>query len=115
MGAATLSAHAAVLASLVWLVATAGLQPIAAVMAAALGAAPLMLGIPGLRAGRRYTLQWLAIALVFYLGLGVAETIATQARSPAAIALLLASSTELALLLGGLRSGPPTSPGSAES
>ena len=114
MGAATLSAHAAVLGAVSWLAWTAGFGATATVMATALGAAPLIASIPGLMAGRRYTQQWLAIALVFYLGIAIAETIATRARSPAAIALLLTSSTELALLLKALRSEPPESRGSAE-
>ncbi|HSG65410.1 MAG TPA: DUF2069 domain-containing protein [Gammaproteobacteria bacterium] len=113
--AAILSVHAGAIAGALWLAATAGLGPAAAAIAMVLATAPLLLAIRGLREGSRYTQQWVAIAMVFYVGVGLAETIAAQGRSLAAILLLFCCATELLLLLRSLRSGPRASRGSAES
>jgi hypothetical protein len=67
------------------------------------GLAPLAIGYRGLRAGSRYTLQWLAIAMVFYVGVGLAETVASLGATLAATGLTLTSATELALLLRALK------------
>lgn len=67
------------------------------------GLAPLVIGYRGLRAGSRYTLQWLAIAMVFYVGVGLAETVASLGATLAATGLTLTSAAELALLLSALK------------
>lgn len=107
--------HAGVLLGTLWLAATLGLGPAGALSVAAVGAAPLLAAVPGLRADARYTQQWLTIALVFYVGLGLAETIAAQGSSTAAAVLLFAASAELLLLLRRLRNRGPASRGSTES
>ena len=78
-------------------------MPVATGAALLLSAGPLALGVKGLYTGSRYTQQWLSIALVFYVGLGLVETIASQASSSSAIVLLLTSGVELALLFVTLR------------
>ena len=113
--AAILLAHAGVLIGALWLAATAGLGRAGAAVAMLLAAGPLLLAVRGLRDGARYTRQWIAIAMVLYVGCGLGETLATQARSPAAILLLFCSAAELLLLLRSLRSAPRASRGSAES
>lgn len=112
---ALLTVHAGVLAAAIWLAATAGLGLPGTAFALLLAAGPLLLAVRGLRDGLRYTQQWVALAMVFYVGFGLAETIATQARSPAATLLLFCSIAELLLLLRSLRGAPRAPRGSAES
>ena len=51
---------------------------------------PLLLAIPGLAAGRRYTYQWMSLALAVYAGYGVTEAVANPpARLWASAAVLL--------------------------
>jgi uncharacterized membrane protein len=80
----------------------------------ALGVLPLVMGLPGLVGCRRQSLQWLALALVIYVGLGTVEVIADS--HPAAVAVLLLALLELALILSLTRARPRQSPrGSGES
>lgn len=58
---------------------------------------PLALTLPGLAAGNRNALRWLAVALVLYCGLGSVEAIA--ARTLAAATTFLLALVELALVL----------------
>lgn len=115
MPAALIICHVCVLGAATWFALTLGLGPAGAGAVLLVCVAPLLLGFSGLRAGSRYTQQWLAISMVFYFGVGLAETIASQARSPAAIMLLLAGAIELVMLLGLLRAGSPAFRESAES
>ena len=110
-----LACHCGVLASVVWLTLTLGLGPLAASAALLVLAAPLVAGLKGLRAGSRYTAQWLAIAMVFYFGIGLAETVAAMGTSLAANALLLSGAAELALLLRFLKVAPTAPRESTES
>lgn len=110
-----LAVHSGLIASIAWLALSFDLKAAAAAATAVVCIAPLLLGIRGLRLESRYTQQWVAIALVFYLGVGLAETIASQARSGPAILLLLTSAIELLMLLSVLRSDPRASGESAES
>lgn len=51
---------------------------------------PLLLAVPGLAAGRRYTYQWMSLALAVYAGYGVTEAVANPAaRAWASAAVLL--------------------------
>src|SRR5690606_18396342 len=77
-----------------------------AVLVAA-GAAPLVLAIPGLYRGRRYTFRWLALALVAYAGLAATEVVASLGTSVAASIALLAALIELGLLLSRSGATPP--------
>lgn len=72
-------------------------------------AAPLLLAIPGLRRGKRYTFQWLALVLVVYTGIAVVEVVVSLGRSLPAVAALLAALIELALLYS-LNRLPSTTP-----
>jgi uncharacterized membrane protein len=114
MSAALIASHIGVLGGTMWLALTLGLGPLGSGAALLLGVAPLLLGIRGLRAESRYTQQWTAIAMVFYLGVGLAETVASQGRSLPAIVLLFASAAEFMLLLNLLKSASPTPRESAE-
>lgn len=76
------------------------------------GLGPLLLGVRGLNRSSRYTRQWLSIAMVCYIGIGLAETIASQGHTLPAL-LLLSSTGEFLLLLRALR--PPPSTESRES
>lgn len=60
--------------------------------------APLALGVPGLYAGRLYTYQWMALAMVLFAGGAVVEVVATLGRSVPAGLVLLAALLELAVL-----------------
>lgn len=94
--------HALLLGACAALVASAplGTAPRVALLVAV--AAPLLLAVPGLLAGRRYTLQWLAILLVLYIGGAMVELV-VRGRAAAAVLALLAALAELALLLTTLR------------
>jgi len=67
------------------------------------GTLPLLLAIPGLRLGSIYTYQWLSIVAVLYVGIGLAEMIASLGQSRAAIALTLTSSVLLIALLRAIK------------
>ncbi len=110
-----LGAHLGVLGAVIALVISLGLTYVETGGALLISAGPLVLAVNGLRAGARYTQQWLSIAMVFYVGLGLVETIASQAQSPSAIVLLLTSGVELALLFVMLRRARRASLGSTES
>jgi uncharacterized membrane protein len=69
---------------------------------------PLAVTLPGLLARRRNHLQWLALALVLYAGLGAVEVIAT--RHWANVAVLLFALLELALVLRLTRAPRPPAP-----
>lgn len=105
--------HAAVLATLavLWLVLGAGSA--ATTLGYAALAIPLMLAIPGLARRRRYTLQWLAIYVVVYIGALVVELVASRGAWPAGIALAFAG-LELVLLLSLLRRRGRAAPGVSE-
>lgn len=54
-------------------------------------AAPLLVALPGLLSGRRYTYQWMSLALAVYVGYAVTEAVANPAaRMWASVAVLLA-------------------------
>jgi uncharacterized membrane protein len=110
-----LSFHLSVLGAVAALVTSLDLTFIVTGAAVLIVAGPLALAVRGLCADSRYTQQWLSIAMVFYIGLGLVETIASQAQSLSAIVVLLASGVELALLFVTLRRAPPASRGSTES
>jgi len=76
---------------------------------------PLIFAVKGLMQESTYTQLWLAIAMVFYIGAGLVETIAAQAMALGAVILLLASVLELALLLVALKTARRASRESAES
>lgn len=98
-----LAAHLGVLGAVTALVVSLDLTAVATGAALLIGAGPLVLAIGGLWTLRRYTLQWLSIAAVFYVGLGLVETIASQGESLSAAVLLLTSGIELAALFVTLR------------
>ena len=104
-----LACHLGVAAAIFGLAISADLGAVGAVVLLVAGLAPLLAGLPGLRAGARHTQQWLALAMVFYIGFGIAETVASLGSAAAASALMLASGAELVLLLGALRRGAPAS------
>jgi len=110
-----LTCHLGVAASLCGLTLASGLGSPGTLALLVVGLVPLLAALPGLRAGSRYTQQWLAIAMVFYIGFGMAETVASLGSAVAASALMLASGAELVLLLSALRRGVPASRESAES
>lgn len=107
--------HLVLLGAVIALVTSLDLTIVATGAALLISAGPLVLAAKGLYAGSRYTQQWLSIAMVFYVGLGLVETIASQARSLSAIILLLASGIELSLLFITLRRARPASRGSTGS
>ncbi len=62
-------------------------------------AAPLLIAVPGLLSGRRYTYQWMSLALAVYAGYAVTEAVANPAaRAWASVAVLLASLTFIAVV-----------------
>ena len=64
--------------------------PGASAIVGALLTLPLLLAIPGLAAGRRYTYQWMSLALAVYAGYAVTEAVANPpARAWASAAVLL--------------------------
>jgi len=101
--------HLGVAASVCGLAFSLGIGPAGAIAILVGGLLPLALGYRGLLAGSRYTRQWLAIAMVFYFGIGLAETVASLGATLAASALLFTSGAELALLLRALK-GAATAP-----
>jgi len=106
--------HLGLLGGFIALVISLGLAIVATAAALLIGAGPLVVAIKGIRAGSRYTFQWLSIAMVFYVGLGLVETIASQAQSLGAVIVLLTSGIELALLFVTLRLARQASRESAE-
>jgi hypothetical protein len=109
-----LATHLAVVGAYVWTVFDFGFG-LAGTAVAGVGVIPLLGAVRGLIRGARYTRQWLAIAIVFYFGLGLAETVAAQAQSFGAAALLVGSALELLLLLLALSAAPPAPRESVES
>jgi hypothetical protein len=107
--------HLGVAASVCGLALSLGTGPAGSILILICGLTPLIAGFRGLRAQSRYTQQWLAIAMVFYLGVGLAETVASLGATLAASALLFTSGAELMLLLGALRRPATASRESAES
>ena len=93
-----LIAHVVLLGAVIALVTSLDLTLVVTGAVLLIAAGPLVAAARGLYAGSRYTQQWLSIAMVFYVGFGLVETIASQARSLSAIVLLLASGIELSLL-----------------
>jgi uncharacterized membrane protein len=90
------------------------LDPILRITIVVAALLPLALTLPGLVARRRRQLQWLALALVLYAGLGAVEVIA--GRHPANVAWLLSALLELALVLRLTRAPPlPTPRATGES
>jgi uncharacterized membrane protein len=110
-----IACHWFVLGAAVTFIFELGLPPLATAAAIVLGTAPLTLAVKGLMRESTYTQLWLAIAMVFYIGTGLVETIAAQAMAPGAVFLLLASVLELALLLVALKNARRGSHGSVES
>jgi uncharacterized membrane protein len=109
-----LATHLGLALAVVGTFATLDLAPAYRLTIVLLALLPLVTGLPGLVARRRASLQWLAVALVIYVGLGTVEVIARG--HVAAIALLLLALLELALALSLTRATPPQSPrGSGES
>ena len=89
--------HAVLLFAVVATYSATNLALVPKLILVAVVVAPLGLTLRGLLARNRKTLQWLAVALVAYIGLAIVEVIATT--SVAAAAMLLAASGELAALL----------------
>lgn len=110
-----LSVHVFLLLAVIALVMSLDLNLAATGVAFLVSAAPLALAVRGLHAGSSYTQQWLSIAMVFYVGLGLVETIASQAQSLSAVFVLLASGIELCLLFAALRRARRASHESTES
>ena len=109
-----LAAHVGLAVALGLTLGTLDLAPVYRSTIIVLALLPLVLGLPGLLGRRRASLQWLAVALVIYAGLGTVEVIARS--DPAAMAVLLLALLELALALSLTRAQPPQSPrGSGES
>ncbi|NIW24335.1 MAG: DUF2069 domain-containing protein [Gammaproteobacteria bacterium] len=98
-----LTVHLSLLGAVVALVISLDLAFAATGAGLLIAAGPLALAVRGLYRNSRYTQQWLSIAMVFYVGLALVETIASQARSPSATIVLLASGIELSLLFITLR------------
>jgi uncharacterized membrane protein len=107
--------HSGLLGAVVALVTSLDLPFFALGAALLLSAGPLALAIKGICADSNYTQQWLSIAMVFYVGLGLVETIASQAQSLSAIIVLLTSGIELCLLFVRLRRARRASRESTES
>ena len=110
-----LSVHVILLVAVMALAASLDLNYVATGAALLVTAAPLVLALRGLYAGSSYTQQWLSIAMVFYVGLGLVETIASQAQSLSAVFVLLTSGIELCLLFATLRRARRASRESTES
>ncbi len=90
--------HAVLIAAVVAGLLGASLPAAGGLVAAAAAALPLLLAVPGLYRARRYTFQWLALALVVYAGAAIVEVVASLGRSLAAAVVLLAALLEIALL-----------------
>ncbi len=110
-----LAVHLGLLGAVIAFAMSLELTVVASGAALLISAGPLALAIKGLCAGSRYTQQWLSIAMVFYVGLGLVETIASQAQSLSATIVLLTSGVELALLFITLRRAGRVSRESTES
>ena len=110
-----LLAHLGVAASICGLAYSLPAGPLTATAILVAGLAPLVAGFRGLNRGSHYTQQWLAIAMVFYLGAGLAETVASLGTTLAATALLFTSGAELVLLLRALKRARRAPRESAES
>jgi len=108
-----LGVHLGALGAVVALVVSFDIVPMATVAGLLIAAGPLVLAAKGLWADSQYTHQWLSIAMVFYVGFGLVETIASRAQSLGAVVLLLTSGVELALLFIALRRARRASRGSA--
>jgi uncharacterized membrane protein len=102
--------HGVLLAAAMLGLLTASFDPGVRGVLAVSAAAPLLLAIPGLRSGRRYTFQWLALVLVGFAGAAAVEVVASLGRSVLASAVLLAALIELALLFVLSRSRPAPRP-----
>jgi uncharacterized membrane protein len=95
--------------TLIFAVAAAvGLEPGPRLAIAAVAALPLLLAVPGLVRGRRYTCQWLAVLLVLYAGAASVEVVAAAGQAHAAALALLAALAELGLVLALIRGFRPT-------
>lgn len=109
-----LLSHLGLALAVVLTLGTLDLAPVYRSLVVMLALLPLVVGLPGLWRRRRTGLQWLAVALVVYAGLGSVEVIARS--HPAAVAVLLLALLELALAFSLTRAPPPQSPrGSGES
>ena len=107
--------HLSLLGAVAALVTSLDLTLAATSAALLIAAGPLALAAKGLCANSRYTQQWLSIAMVFYVGLSLVETIASQAQSLSAIIVFLTSGIELCLLFVTLRRAQRGSRESTES
>lgn len=56
-------------------------------------ALPLAFPLPGLWRGRRYTYAWCSLLVLFYLGFGIVEAVATPATRAVAYVELAAAAT----------------------
>jgi uncharacterized membrane protein len=107
---AAVGAHLTLILLVIAWSATATL-PLAGRLGAALaGTLPLVLGLPGLLGARRYTCQWLAVALVLYAGGAVVEVVATAGRAYLPALVLLAALLDLGLVVILSRALRPTTP-----
>jgi uncharacterized membrane protein len=66
-------------------------------------AAPLLIGLPGLLRGRRYTYQWLSLALGVYAGYAVMESVANPVGRPWASAAALLACLSFVAVIGRFR------------
>lgn len=103
-GRLLLPLHFALAAALALTVLDFGLAPLPRAALAVVALLPLALCLPGLLAGRKETLRWLALILVLYAGFGCVEVVA--AGTMTAVVLLLTALLELALTLITLRPAP---------
>jgi hypothetical protein len=90
--------HLVMTGSLIWLIGTAGLQLSIRIVAAALAAAVLLPWLQALAARRLDRISWLALLLVFIIGIGIVEVLATGAHWRANI-LLGSAMLEFAVLV----------------
>jgi uncharacterized membrane protein len=114
MRLAILVSHGALLCALSARILALPLSTTATALALLVTASPLLLALKGLLAGSAHTAQWLSIALVFYVGGGLVETVASGAQARSAVLLFLAALFELALLLMSFKRAPTKSAGSVE-
>jgi uncharacterized membrane protein len=115
MRLAILVAHAVLLCALSARILALPLSAAATALALLVTASPLLLALKGLLAASAHTAQWLSIALVFYVGGGLVETVASGGQARSAVLLFLAALVELGLLLMSFKRAPTKSAGSAES
>lgn len=90
--------HATLFAAVMLGIAGSSVPAAGRIALATAAAAPLLLAAPGLYRARRYTFQWLALALVVYAGVAIVEVVASLGRSAAAAVALLAALLEIAFL-----------------